>query len=68
VRTASSTRSHECRRDRWHAFATSLLRHGEDNHVAQRLLGHSDIATTTRYLQLSDVDLMDAVDRASPAD
>jgi site-specific recombinase XerD len=35
--------------------------------VVQRLLGHSNIATTIRYLHLSDADLIDAVDRASPA-
>src|ERR1017187_7130171 len=44
---------------RWrHTYATSLLRHGEDIHVARRLLGHSNIATTIRYLHLSDADLM----------
>jgi site-specific recombinase XerD len=53
---------------RWrHTYATSLLRHGEDIHVVQRLLGHSNIATTARYLHLSDADLMAAVDRAFPA-
>ena len=53
---------------RWrHTYATSLLRHGEDIHVVQRLLGHSNIATTIRYLHLSDADLIDAVDRAFPA-
>jgi site-specific recombinase XerD len=36
---------------RWRdSYATSLLRHGEDIHSAQRLLGHSNIATTIRYL------------------
>ena len=34
---------------RWrHTYATSLVRRGEDIHVVQRLMGHSDIATTTR--------------------
>jgi site-specific recombinase XerD len=37
-----------------------------DLHVVQRLLGHSNIATTTRYLHLSDADLLAAVDRAFP--
>ena len=50
-----------------------LLRHepvapGVDIHVVQRLLGHSNIATTTRYLHLSDTDLADAVDKAFPAE
>ena len=54
---------------RWrHSYATSLLRRGADIHVAQRLLGHSNIATTTRYLHLSDADLAEAVDKAFTAD
>ena len=52
---------------RWrHSYATSLVRRGEDIHVVQRLMGHSNIATTSRYLHLSDADLIDAVDRAFP--
>ena len=54
---------------RWrHSYATSLLRRGVDIHVVQRLMGHSDIATTTRYLHLCDADLSDAVERAFPAE
>jgi site-specific recombinase XerD len=54
---------------RWrHSYATSLLRRGADIHVVQRLLEHSNIATTTRYLHLSDADLTDAVDKAFPAE
>ncbi len=53
---------------RWrHSYATSLLRRGVDIHIVGRLLGHSNIATTTRYLHLSDADLTDAVDKAFPA-
>ena len=52
---------------RWrHTYATSLIRRGVDIHVVQRLMGHSNIATTTRYLHLSDADLIEAIDRAFP--
>jgi len=52
---------------RWrHSYATSLIRRGEDIHVVQRLMGHSNIATTSRYLHLSDADLIEAIDRAFP--
>jgi site-specific recombinase XerD len=52
---------------RWrHSYATSLIRRGVDLHVVQRLMGHSNIATTTRYLHLSDSDLIEAIDRAFP--
>lgn len=52
---------------RWrHSYATSLVRRGEDIHVVQRVMGHSNIATTTRYLHLSDADLLEAIDRGFP--
>jgi site-specific recombinase XerD len=52
---------------RWrHSYATSLVRRGEDIHVVQRLMGHSNIAATTRYVHLSDADLLAAIDRAFP--
>ena len=50
-----------------HTYATGLLRAGTDLHVIQRLLGHSSIATTVRYLHLDDDDLGDAVERAFSA-
>ena len=52
---------------RWrHTYATSLLRRGVDVFKAKRLLGHSKLATTERYLHLVDDDLADAVDLAFP--
>lgn len=46
---------------RWrHTYDTCLIRRGVDLHVVQRLLGHSNIATTTRYLHLSNADLLAA--------
>jgi integrase/recombinase XerD len=50
---------------RWRrSYATSLVRRDEEVNVVQRLMGHSNIATTSRYLHLSHADLLEAVDRA----
>ncbi|MEX2502428.1 MAG: tyrosine-type recombinase/integrase [Trueperaceae bacterium] len=52
---------------RWrHSYATELLRGGVDVHVVQRLLGHSHLESTTRYLHLLDTDLRAAIDRTYP--
>lgn len=46
-----------------HTFATNALRNGIDIKVLQVLLGHSDIATTSRYLHPDRDDLMRAIDK-----
>ncbi len=52
---------------RWrHSFATELLRGGTDLAVVQRLLGHVNLETTTRYLHLADEDLRAAIDQVYP--
>ena len=36
-----------------HAFATHMLEGGVNVHIIQRLMGHSDLGTTTRYFHLA---------------
>ena len=48
-----------------HSFATHLIDRGMDVTIIQKLLGHSDIKTTLRYLHTSNKDLLKII---SPLD
>lgn len=48
-----------------HSYATHLLDNGLDITYIQKLLGHNDLKTTLRYLQVTTRDL---VNIESPAD
>lgn len=49
-----------------HAFALLFLRGGGDAFALQRMLGHSSLAMTRRYVDLADTDLKRSHDAASP--
>ena len=52
-----------------HTTATRLLRETGNLKLAQRLLGHKDIATTAKYAHVDDSDLRSAMERTdSPID
>ena len=53
---------HACR----HTAATSMVRSNMDTHSVKRILGHSSITVTERYLSLSDSDLREKHAAASP--
>lgn len=49
-----------------HACATHLLNHGADIRFIQEVLGHSSIASTQRYTQLSSVQMEEMFERYHP--
>ena len=46
-----------------HSYAIHLIRNGVDLRRLQQLLGHSNIQTTTVYLQFRDQDLRDVYNK-----
>lgn len=48
-----------------HTFASNLVNSGQSIYVVSKLLGHSQIKTTTRYSHLADETLFSAVDVAA---
>jgi integrase/recombinase XerD len=51
-----------------HTFATNYLRNGGHIEQLRRILGHTDISTTQRYISLLPEDLYNAHKTVSPAD
>lgn len=51
-----------------HTFAVNLLRNGANVFCLQRLLGHSSLSMTKRYVMLADEDLARSHAMASPVD
>jgi site-specific recombinase XerD len=48
------------------SYTRNLLRRRVDTNLVQRLLGHSTITTMTRYMDLDDTELADAVNVVFP--
>ena len=63
-REGRRTTPHDFRR----AFALNCLRNGMDLMTLARLMGHTTIKVLKRYVALTDVDLRNAHEKASPVD
>ena len=50
-----------------HSFASFLVNSGRSIYEVQRILGHSQIASTQRYSHLSSKTLLEAADAAAGA-
>jgi len=61
-RAGVSISAHQIRR----FFATQFLRNGGDLYTLQRLMGHSTIEMTARYVGFLEADLIKAHERAAP--
>lgn len=53
--------------DTRHTAATRLVRATGNLKLAQKMLGHSDLATTSRYAHVTDADLRAGMEAATPA-
>lgn len=51
-----------------HTFATNFLRAGGGEFKLQKILGHTSLAMTKRYVQISHRDLSEGIDDFSPAE
>lgn len=49
-----------------HYFAVKFLRNGGDLFALMKILGHTDISMTKRYVQYVDSDIQEIHDKASP--
>lgn len=51
-----------------HYFAVKFLRNGGDPFALMKILGHSDISMTQRYVQFASADIKEIHDKASPVE